>query len=383
MAFHGDSYRQGWGCGAFLLVLAGAVLGTALTLSAVFYAGFPTPPDQREPIEQEQPQLPLPDPGTLPEHQNTAVVQAAQAVTPAVVGVSNRQVVHDWLRGAGQLREVGTGSGVIIDRQGLIVTNYHVIQQAEEVVVTFSDGTEVPAEIVGEDPATDLAVLRVEHEGLAAAVFGDSDALLVGELAIAIGNPLGLAFQQSVTLGVISATERYIQASEYRFAFIQTDAAINPGNSGGALVNVRGEVIGINTAKINLPGFEGMGFAIPSNMAKDIVGDLVEHGRVIRPWMGVEILEINRQTAEERNLPVTSGVQVARIMGNSPASRAGLREGDIILRVGGGQVADFDSLRRALFRYKPGDTVDVLILREGEELVLPVTLGEMPPATVR
>lgn len=379
MGFNNDSLRPGWGCGAILLVLVGAVLGTALTLAA-FYAGFPTaPPDAGDPFDYQAPELPEPDGDrVLPEYQNTAVVQAAQAVTPAVVGVSNRQQLYDWFRGASELREVGTGSGVIIHDKGLIVTNYHVIHQAAEVAVIFSDGTEEQAEIVGADPATDLAVLRVEHPGLKAAPFGDSDLLQVGELAIAIGNPLGLAFQQSVTLGVISATERYIEASEYRFAFIQTDAAINPGNSGGALVNLKGEVVGINTAKINLPGFEGMGFAIPSNMAKNIVAELVEYGRVIRPWIGVEIQEVTPQTAESLGLPQVYGVLVARVVPNSPASRGGLREGDIIIQLGEAPVEGFDSLRHALFQYKPGDVVEVKVLREEEELSLPVTLEEMP-----
>jgi serine protease Do len=383
MGFHEDSLRPGWGCGAFLLVLLGAVLGTALTLAAVFYAGFPASPAARDPFDHQAPRPGDGDSPLLPEYQNTAVVQAARSVTPAVVGISNRKLVYEWFRGSSELREVGTGSGVIINADGLIVTNNHVIQDAAEVVVIFADGDEVQAEIVGADAATDLAVLKVERQGLTAASFGDSDLLQVGELAIAIGNPLGLAFQQTVTLGVISATERFIQASEYRFAFIQTDAAINPGNSGGALVNLKGQVVGINTAKINLPGFEGMGFAIPSNMVKDIVRELVEYGRVIRPWMGVEIQEITPQLAESLGLPVTAGVLVARVVANSPAARAGLREGDIIVEVGDAAVKDFDTLRRALFRYKPGNTVTVKLLREGGELNRPVTLAEMPDSSPR
>ncbi len=379
MTFHNDSFRPGWGCGGLFLVLVGAVLGTVLTLTAVFYAGFPAPPPARDPVEDQVPDPPEP-PGELilPEHQNTAVVRAAQAVTPTVVGVSNRQQVYQWYRGSSELREVGTGSGVIIQGGGLIVTNYHVIDGASEVVVIFPDGTEEQARIVGADPATDLAVLKVEREGLTAAVFGDSDSLKVGELAIAIGNPLGLAFQQSVTLGVISATERFIEASEYRFAFIQTDAAINRGNSGGALVNLKGEVVGINAAKISMVGFEGMGFAIPSNMAKGIIDELIDHGRVIRPWMGVEIQEVTPQMAEEWGLPVAFGVLVARVVPGSPASRGGLREGDVIIQVGNSPVENFESLRGALFQHRPGDLVGVKVLREGSELDLSVTLGEMP-----
>lgn len=378
MGFYDDFEGRRSGVKSFFLVLLGAVLGTALTLAIFMYAGpgfgiespFPDP-------GPGLPDNPAPD-FVLPEYQNTAVVRAAQKVTPAVVGVSNRRMVTDWFRGSSQLREVGTGSGVVIDATGFIVTNYHVIADATEVVVTFSDGEEVTAEIVGADAATDLAVLKVDKTGLTAASFGDSEKLKVGEMAIAIGNPLGLAFQQSVTFGVISATERFIETAEHRFGFIQTDAAINPGNSGGALVNLQGEVVGINTAKINLPGFEGMGFAIPSNMVKDTVNELVEHGRVIRPWIGVFIDEVTPAKAETLGLPVTSGVIIVEIITGGPAQKAGLKVDDIIISLGEGRVADFESLRRAIFAHKPGDTVDVVVLREGQEVTVPVILGELP-----
>jgi serine protease Do len=281
-----DLMVSGQGLSPFLLVLLGAILGTALTMAVFMYAGFPVF-NRESPMPHPGQVLPDPaPPAVLPEYQNTAVVQAAQQVAPAVVGVSNRRLVTDWFRGTSQMREVGTGSGVVINANGLIVTNYHVIADATEVVITFSDGEEVEAEIVGADAATDLAVLKVAKGGLTAASFGDSDDLKVGEMALAIGNPLGLAFQQSVTLGVISATERFIEAAEHRFGFIQTDAAINPGNSGGALVNLRGEVVGINTAKINLPGFEGMGFAIPSNMVKETVANWWSMAGLFAPGSG-------------------------------------------------------------------------------------------------
>ena len=370
----------------FLLVLLGAILGSLFSLTAVYYYGLPAreaapliEPDSSSEAKQEgESELLFDQEVLLPEHQNTAVVRAAQQVTPAVVGISNRQEVFDFFRGTSRVQEAGTGSGVIIDAAGLIVTNYHVIREADEVIVSFPDGEDLRAEIVGADPITDLAVLRVTRKDLAAASFGDSDVLRVGEMVIAIGNPLGLAFQQTVTLGVISATERFIEAAEHRFPFIQTDAAINPGNSGGALVDLKGRVIGINTAKIKLPGFEGMGFAIPSNMAKKIVAELIEHGRIIRPWMGIVIDEISPSKAEALGLPVDYGILVVKVVAGSPADRAGLKLNDLIVGVAGEKIVNFDALRHILFEHRAGDKIDVKIIRDGQELILQIVLGELP-----
>jgi serine protease Do len=230
-----------------------------------------------------------------------AVVKAAEEVTPSVVGISNFSVVTDFW-GRSSLQERATGSGVIIDEKGFIVTNYHVIENARELIVTLSSGDEVPATVVGTDPPTDLAVLKIDKEGLPAAELADSDVLHVGEPAIAIGNPLGLDFQQTVTLGVVSARERSITIQGQKFTFIQTDAAINDGNSGGALVNIYGQVIGINTAKIKIPGVEGMGFAIPANTVKEITRDLITQGRVERPWLGVYLSTLTPMDAQRFSL---------------------------------------------------------------------------------
>ncbi len=365
-------------------VFLGAVLGSLLTVFTAYYylqaaGAFPLkPPASENPIgEDDEPENNY----VLPEHQNTAVIRAVQKVTPAVVGISNRRITYDFFSGARQLREVGSGSGVVIRSDGLIATNYHVIDQATEVYVIFADGEEIKAEIVGADPLTDLAVLKVAKEGLPQATFGDSSKLQVGEIAIAIGNPLGLAFQQSVTQGVISATERFIDEAEYRLPFIQTDAAINPGNSGGPLVDLRGEVIGINSAKIIIQGFEGMGFAIPSNIARDIVQELIENGRINRPFLGVTIDQadpITPETAEEMELPVSHGIIVVEVVSGSPAERAGIKPGDIIFQLAGKDVKSFDGLRQILFDHRPGDKVELKLVRERKEMAVMLTLEEIP-----
>ncbi|ACB86442.1 S1C family serine protease [Natranaerobius thermophilus] len=311
------------------------------------------------------------------EYQDTPVVRAAQEVMPAVVGVTNRAQAWD------QTMDRGTGSGVVIEPEGLIVTNYHVIEAAEEVVVTIEEGKSAEAEIVGEDPETDLAVLEVDpqnfdKEELHSAEFGDSDELVAGEMTIAIGNPLGLAFQQSVTAGVISATDRKVRVGEDYISLIQTDAAINPGNSGGPLVNALGEVIGINSVKIRDAGVEGMGFAIPSNRVSEIVEDLIEYGFVERPWIGIYIQEIDPYIAEIYNLPVNYGIFIQEIEPNSPAAEAGMQRGDILIEFAGEQIDSQAKLRNVRNDYDVGDNVEVTVLREGEEITLDMTLEGDP-----
>jgi len=312
------------------------------------------------------------------EHQNTAVVKAAEEVTPAVVGITNMAMVHDFFQGHTDLQERASGSGVIIDSSGYIVTNYHVIADASEIIVTLENGDEFDAEIIGADSGTDLAVLKIDKAGLPTANFSDSDNLQTGELAIAIGNPLGLAFEQSVTVGVISALDRSVIIGEQNFSFIQTDAAINDGNSGGPLANAIGEVIGINTAKIKIPGVEGMGFAIPSNTVKEIVQELIEHGRIIRPWIGVSVSEIDEKFAEQLQLPVEYGVLVEDTVPGDPADEAGIRSGDIIIEMAGEKIETFNRLTEVINKHEVGDRVTVKIIRNGREIELSVTFMEMP-----
>jgi len=230
-----------------------------------------TNPIQPNPPGLNQPKLPDIPQGGLDV---SPVVAIAEQVGPTVVGISNRGQVQDFF-GRTTVEERGSGSGVIIDSRGYIVTNYHVIEGASEIVVSLADGRKVTGELVGSDPRTDLAVVKIKADNLPVAVLGDSSKLKTGELAVAIGNPLGIEFARSVTVGVVSATDRTLTIGDRQFRLIQTDAAINPGNSGGALVNSRGEIIGINSAKLVIKGVEGMGFAIPINKAPPLLPGLI------------------------------------------------------------------------------------------------------------
>ncbi len=380
--FEGFSHRPKKNslAGILLSALLGAVLGGSLVAFVIIQYVVP---GLQAPAADPLPGLQAPIPITredLPEHQNTAVIRAAEQVLPTVVGITSKATVTD-LFGRRSLREIATGSGVIIDPGGYIVTNNHVIDRASELSVTLSNGEEYPASLVGADPNNDLAVIKIEKKGLPVARLGDSDQLKVGEIAIAIGNPLGLAFSQTVTVGVISAKERVMNINEHIFTFIQTDAAINDGNSGGALVNLRGEVIGINTAKIKVTGVEGMGFAIPANTVKSIINDLILHGRVIRPWMGIYGGgDVDRDTARELQLPdhINYGVIVQDVVREGPAHRAGIRQGDVIVAMDGKKIATFSDLRREIFRRNVGDEIRVTIYRGRQEITVVVKLAELP-----
>lgn len=363
-----------------VMIIIGAVLGGIIVLN--FIPGdlaFKEEKQQYEftwPKEEERDNLEITE--DYQEYQSTAVVRAAQKVNPSVVGITNMAVMYDFFRGHSQLQERASGSGVIIDNNGYIVTNYHVIQDASEITVTLETGEEVKAELVGVDSSTDLAVIKINKTGLSAAGFGNSDRLQVGELAIAIGNPLGLAFKQSVTVGVISALERSIQIGEQNFSFIQTDAAINDGNSGGPLINAVGEVIGINTAKIKISGVEGMGFAIPSNTVKKIVEELISHGRIIRPWMGVYIRELDENIIQRYNLKIDYGILVDDVVAGGPAVKAGINPGDVIIEIAGQKIDSYNRLREVIHQHKIKDTVKVKVIRGEKEIELKVTFEEMP-----
>jgi serine protease Do len=309
------------------------------------------------------------------------VTEAVEKAEDAVVGISNIRSQSFWEQ-TGQ--EAGTGSGVIYKKAGgkaYIVTNYHVIQGADQLEVTLSDGTKVPAQLQGGDVWTDLAVLEVDGGDIqAVAEFGNSDELKTGEPVLAIGNPLGLAFSGSVTQGIVSGLERTIPVDinqdgmeDWQAEVIQTDAAINPGNSGGALVNIAGQLVGINSMKIAQEAVEGIGLAIPINAAQPIIEDLEEFGEVKRPAMGVSLENVNEITAyhqqETLKLPedVKDGVMVRQVVPNSPAAQAGLQELDVIVELDGEPITDIIALRKHLYNEKDvGDQMTVTIYRNGE-----------------
>ncbi len=379
--FYQPPKRTGF-AGLLFAAIVGAVLGGSLVAFVVLRYFTPNNVSQVLPYPLLPPaarqEVPF-EARDLPEHQNTAIVRATERVLPTVVGITNKALVQDIFDGRSILRERATGTGVIIDADGHIVTNNHVIEGASELRVTLGDGVEYPARLIGSDAATDLAVIKIEKNNLPVAHFGDSNDLAVGEGAIAIGNPLGLTFSQTVTVGVISAKQRTVTINEHNFTFIQTDAAINNGNSGGPLVNLKGEVIGINTAKIKIPGVEGMGFAIPANTVKNITRDLIIHGRIIRPWIGVYWGgDVDEALSRQLQLPVTYGVLIQGAAEDSPAARAGIRRGDVIIAMGGKRVANFNDLRRTIFEHEVGAEVELTIIRDGQEMKLSVILAELP-----
>lgn len=289
------------------------------------------------------------------------VSRVAFDLSPSVVGVVSYGEEGDFFT----RREVQkSGSGVIVDEKGFIVTNNHVVSDAKRIYVILSNGKEVRAKLIGGDARTDLALLKVDGQTMKPARLGDSDRLVVGESVVAIGNPMGQRFARSVTAGVISGLNRLLTTEEgYVFRLIQTDAAINPGNSGGALANLKGEVIGINTIKIAVSGFEGMGFAIPSNQVKDVIAQLRNNGRVIRPVAGVKIVdEVTPERAKYYNLPVDYGVAVMPLKG-SKAAKAGIKDYDIITAVNGHRIKSAAELQECIFGCKVGDYVTLKVAR--------------------
>ncbi|HHU62986.1 MAG TPA: trypsin-like serine protease [Clostridiales bacterium] len=303
------------------------------------------------------------------------VVEIAQKVGPAVVGVTNKVTMFRNFLEDSVEAEQGTGSGIIISSDGYIVTNNHVIEGATKIGVMLPGGEQVEAQLIGRDARTDLAVIKVNAEGLTAAKLGNSDKIRPGELAVAIGNPLGHQLAGSVTVGVISAVGRTLQVDGKTLNLIQTDAAINPGNSGGALVNRNGEVIGINTLKQAAVGVEGLGFAIPINDAKPIIEQLIEYGYISRPGMGIWGTEITEQAAKEYNVP--TGILVRRVVADGAAAKAGIIPGDIIIEMEGKPIKTFDELNKILQNYKVNDDVDLVIWRDGKRIELTLTLGEL------
>lgn len=269
------------------------------------------------------------------------------------------------------------GSGVILSPQGYIVTNNHVISGADSIVVALRDGREATAEVIGTDPETDLAVLKVEMTELPSITLTQSEQIKVGDVVLAIGNPFGVG--QTVTMGIISATGRHSLGINTYEDFIQTDAAINPGNSGGALIDAYGNLIGINTAIFSKSGgSQGIGFAIPSTLTKQIMQDLIQHGRVIRGWLGIEIQELTPGLAESFGLEKMQGLIIAGVFRNGPAHLSGLQPGDVMLSINGSPIRDGRKSMSDIARLRPNETVRIEILRDGDKVIMEPTVGERP-----
>jgi S1-C subfamily serine protease len=306
-----------------------------------------------------------------------AVIGAARAASPAVVNI---EVRHRAQAGGDPRRQRhgggGSGSGFIFTPDGFILTNSHVVHGADMIGVTLADGRSYPAKLVGEDPQTDLAVLDIDAPNLASVRFGDSSAIKVGQLVIAIGNPYG--FQYTVTAGVVSNLARSFRSSTGRLIdnIIQTDAALNPGNSGGPLIDSRGEVIGVNTAIIN--GAQGICFAIPANLAQFIASRLMRDGHVKRSYIGVsgQNVPLHRRVVRFFNLPVETGVMAVNLEPDSPAARAGIVEGDVLVEADGRPIPDIDALQKLMTDERVGVTFPVVVIRRTEKLTLDVTAAE-------
>jgi Do/DeqQ family serine protease len=378
---------------AISLLIAGACLGAALLLLV----------STGEPRGSSGSQAPSPAIGGLAVRASQdGYAAVARAVMPAVVNISSYKVIRTYqyspflvdpffrdffgeefpgLVVPREQRAMSLGSGVIVDDQGTILTNYHVIEQAQEVKVALGDGREMRAKIIGADQRTDLAVLRVEQDSLPHAVMGDSETLQVGDIVLAIGNPFGLG--ETVTMGIVSAMGRgSLGLADYE-DFIQTDAAINPGNSGGALVNTRGEVVGISTAIYSRSGgYQGIGFAIPSSMARDVLESILKSGRVVRGYAGIAVQNLTPEMARAFDLGELRGAIVASLDPDGPAAAAGLERGDVVVSFRGRTVASDNDLRTQLSRLKPGDRAALEFVREGRRREATIVLSE-PPAAQR
>ncbi len=327
---------------------------------------------------------------SLSNYSDTSVY-AANKILPSIVGIKVEYNVNSLISMFGRQTQSTTaqasGSGIIISDDGYILTNNHIVStssdnsfyevsEATKVTVTlFGDETEYEAKIIGTDEQTDLAVIKIDKTGLIKAEFADSDNIKVGEFAMAVGNPLGL--ESSITCGVVSAVNREVTDSDGKtYTLIQTDAAINAGNSGGALVNSQGQVIGINTLKLEGEGIEGMGFAIPINSTEDVTSQLIQYSKVKRPYIGITGMDLDEETAKANNLVV--GVYVKAIDDFSAGEKAGLRIGDVIIEADGQKITTMDELNEIKNSHQIGDQMTVKVNRDGEERDLTITLGEQP-----
>ncbi|MEX0448334.1 DegQ family serine endoprotease [Spiribacter sp. 221] len=347
--------------------------------------------------------VPLTVPGQIvnPDGSVPSLAPLVEQVSPAVVNIATSGTVEtqsnpllndpffrrffDVPEQPRQRQVQSLGSGVVVDADaGHILTNHHVIANADQIQVTFDDGRELDAEIVGSDPETDIAVLQVDGDGLAALPLGDSSELRVGDYTMAIGNPFGL--EHTVTTGVVSGLERTLPGSggARLQSFIQTDASINPGNSGGALINLRGELVGINTAILSRGGGNiGIGFAVPVNMARQVMEQIIEYGEVQRGVLGVRVQDLTPEMAEAFDIERPNGALVAQVTPNSPAAEAGLEAGDVIVEVNGTPVSDANAMANAIGLLRIGDEVHLTYVRDGEKRETTATVADPASGQVR
>ncbi len=322
---------------------------------------------------------------SLVEYSETSI-SVAQKVLPSIVGINVEYQVNTIFSNKSSSASA-SGSGIIISEDGYILTNNHIVsssnsssfyQMSEATKITvnlYNDSTTYDAEVIGTDELTDLAVIKINKTGLTPAELGDSDSVQIGEFAMAIGNPLGLTF--SVSSGIISATNREITDTDgKKYTLIQTDAAINSGNSGGALVNSKGQVIGLNTLKISGNGVEGMGFAIPINATKEIYSQLIEYNKVKRPYIGISTIDVDNQTASYYNLSV--GIYVDSVSDFSPAQKSGIKVGDVITKINDVSVTTADELNAEKSKYSIGEQITLTLVRNNQEMTVTLTLEEEP-----
>jgi serine protease Do len=377
--------------GIFLASIVGAILGAILVIIAIpALSNNGVLPYQIEPSQESAVDSTTDNNQEVIQKQiayevNTNTTKAVEKAADAVVGINNIQSSSFWSEGEASAEEAaGTGSGVIYKKAGdkaFVVTNHHVVEGATKLEVSLSDGTKIPAQLLGSDVWTDLAVLEIDADKVKKiAEFGDSDRLKMGEPVIAIGNPLGATFSGSVTQGIISGLKRTIPVDinqdglvDWNAEVLQTDAAINPGNSGGALINIAGQLIGINSMKIAQNAVEGIGLSIPVNSARPIIDDLEKFGTVKRPYMGVDLKSVSEIPAyyqeEALKLPheINYGVALRQVVPNSPAAQAGLQELDVITEMDGEKINDVIDLRKHLYQKKKiGEQLEVKFYREGK-----------------
>jgi serine protease Do len=309
----------------------------------------------------------------IPANQDL-IVNAVEKVSKSVVNIASVRMVHDQLFRVFPVE--GVGSGVIIDERCHVLTNNHVVDEAQKLKITLTDGRIFNGKVIGTDETTDLAVVKLDStETLPFAALGNSDDLKIGQIVIAIGNPFGLTGGPTVT--AVSSLNRKIQFEKGVLELVQTDAAINPGNSGGPLIDANGEVVAINTAK--MPYANGIGFAVPINIGKTVMTELIQNGRVInRPWIGISYVKITRQLAQYYRLPTTAGVLIAQVESDSPADDAGLRKGDIIEAVDGKRVDDNTEISLNVRKKTINDSLTMTINRYGERFEVPIQLQARP-----